>query len=187
MKTAGDRSLYALHQASLPTLASLFGDLRRRKRAKGSDRAALVEAMAEIHHLGCQLYGPNAFAAAVDAEHRRSLMASPREVVDGSAARAAAESLGDWTIAAALLSLFDEQGAERLRAPFIVKELSRRLRAPQRRVKARLADVRPLVADVLYYEFASVGVLRRDKETTLRHYFVVDGAWCAAIRRLPLP
>lgn len=184
LKTPGDRALYALSHVTLPTLAVLFDDLLKSMSAPGANRVLIHEALAEVHHLGCVTFGYIEFTTAIEARPE----APGLRPQDGRAA-----SSSDAVMTVDLLDLFDvlkrlfvEQQASRLRMPFIVKELSGRLGMPQRQVKSLLVDLRPLTGDMLYYEAASLGVLRRDRQTTINHYISIGGVYYAAIRRLDM-
>ena len=146
------------------------------------------DALLEIHHLGCGKFGHDEFTNAVSAgpEARR-----PRQQ-NGRAVSAPVETAPDDTMtkeeAAELLkaieALADEQQTSRLPIPFVVKELSQRLRLPQRETKSKLAALMPLTLGTLHLEAASLGLLRRDRQTRLSHYIVVDGFYRCAIRLL---
>lgn len=181
LKTPGDRALFALSHASLPTLAALFDDLVAAHRAS-SDKIAIYHALAEVHRLGCSTFGRAEFMAAVRA---RPEVLGQRSL-DGRNAKEADDLSEDALIETrdALLLLFDENQVERLRVPFIVKELSKRLRLPQREIKRRLVALREYDLETFYYEGASRGVLMTSPQVTIRHYIMVDGVYRTAIIKL---
>ena len=154
------------------------------KNAPGANRVRIHEALAELHHLGCTAFGYMEFTTAIEA-HPEAPGLRPQ---DGRAASSsdAAMTVDLLDLLDVLNRLFVAQQTNRLRMPFIVKELSSRLGMPQREIKRLLVDLRPLTVDTLYYEAASLGVLRRDRQTKIGHYISIGGAYYAAIRRLDM-
>lgn len=182
LETPGDRAFYALSHATLPTLAALFDDLLNSKRAPGANRVLIHEALTEVYHLGCATFGYMEFTTVIEARPE----APGLRPQDGRAASSsdAVTTVDLLDLLDVLNRLFVEQQTTRLRMPFIVKELSGRLGMPQREIKGLLVDLRPLTGSTLYYEAASLGILRRDRQTKIGHYISIGGVYYAAIRML---
>ena len=191
LETPGDRAFYALCHASVETLAALFVDLTRRRGEVGLDPNKLHQAMSEVNAVGSATYGDDTFTAGVAKRQGRKPAPQAGRTLSQIAAEEGLPSEGEMVelhdLIRALSVLFAETHTDRLTVPYIVKVLSKRLALKQKEVGRRLADIRPLTLDLFYYEFVSMGVLRRDNHTKLNHYFQVDGAWCAAIRKLQEP